>query len=95
MNIKKFPLNIADVQTLEVPDGSLLLSVQAQGDSEIFAWIMTSSDKKPFKLRFYMVGAGNVPPWALDRWHYLASLQMRGGAVTMHVFTDKADGHSL
>jgi len=94
--IHKYELEITDVQTIEMPVGSEILSIQEQRD-HLVLWAIVYNDVldqlEPHK--FYVVGTGNPVPEPdddPDKWPaalvYCATVQTKGGRAAWHVFTE-------
>jgi hypothetical protein len=86
--IWKFPLKIADSQTIDVPDGAQFLCVQAQGDVPT-AWFKvntTNTSKQAWQV--FIVGTGNpYPEEAANRAaDYVGTVQTDGGSLVWHVW---------
>ena len=80
--IWKFPLEVTDEQTVQVPEGAQLLSVQTQyGKPCLWALVDPQAEKKPCVIQTY--GTGH-PVTHIDM--YLSTYQMEGGALVFHVF---------
>jgi hypothetical protein len=84
MRIYKYPFVVTDEQTLELPEGAKLLSVQMQFDIPCL-WALVD-EKALFKRRKLTVhGTGN-PINSTDNQTYLGTIQMREGQFVWHVF---------
>jgi len=80
MKILKWPLNVTDRQTLKMPVGAKVLTVQMQGGIPCL-WAMCES-KETTERTILMYGTGNLMsplPGA-----YIGTFQM--GALVFHVF---------
>lgn len=85
MRIWKWPLVITDLQTVEIPSGSKLLTVQMQGDlPQLWALCDETAPLTTRKIAIY--GTGNQIP---DKpGQYIATVQSDGGALVWHVFEE-------
>jgi len=84
MRIWKWTLAVTDLQTLELPKGSGILTVQMQGNMpQLWAMCNEKTDKKETR-RIAIYGTGN--PMPDDPGEYIATFQMRGGALVFHAF---------
>lgn len=84
MRIWKWTLAVTDVQTIELPVGAGILTVQMQG-GEPQLWALcdenaTAKDKRHIAI----YGTGNLMPD--EPGEYLATFQMHGGALVFHAF---------
>lgn len=83
MRIWKWPLAITDRQTIEVPAGAKLLTVQMQGDHpQIWALCEETNFLTTREIAIY--GTGN--PMPDEPGQYVATFQSHGGALVWHVF---------
>lgn len=83
MKIWKWQIEITDRQTVMMPDGAKLLDVQMQGDTCcVWALCDETAPKKPRHIAIY--GTGNPVPD--EPGVYVATFQVRGGALVFHVF---------
>lgn len=88
ISIWKFPLDIVDIQSIEMPFLSKAISVQFQGERLcLLVRVNThaSASKKNRLIR--IVGTGNPMP-ELDpgQWHFVGTVQQFGGSLVWHVF---------
>lgn len=80
--IWKFPLEVTNEQTVQIPDGAQLLSVQAQGETPcLWALVDPSAETKPCVIQTY--GTGHP---IREAGVYLNTYQMHGGTLIFHVF---------
>lgn len=83
MKIYKYPLEITDIQTLEMPIGAKLLDAQMQnGNLCLWALVDTAANKEKRSIAIY--GTGNPMPDEVGE--YIATFQTMGGAFVGHVF---------
>jgi len=84
MTIYKYPIRATDVQSVEMPEGAEILTVQTQnGDACI--WALVNEDA-PYKVRRIEVfGTGHQVSEEHKR-KYIGTFQLRGGALVFHVF---------
>lgn len=89
MVIWKFNLKITDRQTVEMPFGAEILSVQQQGSAGLQLWAIVDPDGAKEHRVIEIVGTGNpmqdVTKEGLARLH-LATVQTNGGLLAWHVF---------
>ena len=84
--IFKYPIMPDDQQTVLMPDGAVILTVQCQHDFPCI-WALVD-DTKPGKLRkIAMVGTGR-PCDHLESAAYIGTFQIRGGTLVFHVFDE-------
>ncbi len=80
--IWKFPLKVTDEQTLQIPNGAQLLTVQTQGEIPcLWALVDPNAERKPCVVQTY--GTGHP---IREVGAYLSTYQMSGGALVFHVF---------
>lgn len=83
MKIWKWQIGVTDRQTVMMPAGAKLLDVQMQGETCcLWALCNQSAEKEPRHLAIY--GTGTPIPDEVGE--YVATFQMRGGALVFHVF---------
>lgn len=85
--IWKFPLKLASFQTVEMPEGAVVLSLQDQnGRPTIWALVQSSAPKR--KRAVKMVGTGlSAPDDVLSTHRFLGTYQDLEGLVN-HVFLE-------
>lgn len=84
MKIWKFPLAITDRQTVIMPAGTKILTIQAQdGFPQIWALVNESSDQKQAR-KFVTYGTGHAI--TEDPGTYIATYQVNNGELVFHVF---------
>lgn len=83
MRIWKWQIEVTDRQTVMMPVGAKLLDVQMQG-GECCVWALCDENapKEPRHIAIY--GTGN--PMPDEPGEYVATFQMRGGALVFHAF---------
>lgn len=86
--IWKFSLQITDRQTVTMPVGANILSVQDQAGG-LQLWAIVNPDAEREQRVIEIVGTGNpmvdIEKEDLARFH-IATVQVRGGALVWHVF---------
>lgn len=82
--IWKFPIDITDQQSVEMPDGARILTVQVQG-GEVCLWAEVDSTAPKMRRTVYVFGTGHPlsPDLSAD---YVGTIQIRGGALVFHVY---------
>ena len=85
--IWKYVLKLTDVQDIEIPHGSILLSVQTQNEDPCL-WVLvydTEAEKEVIRLR--TIGTGhNITADDFNPKDFLGTYQLRNGAFVAHVF---------
>lgn len=86
MRIWKFTLNLQDRQTIQVPKGAQLLTVQLQFElPQLWALVDENTPASGCEwLSIAIYGTGNPMPHSPGR--YLATFQQAGGAIVWHAF---------
>ena len=83
MRIWKWALNLSDVQSVSIPKGAKLLSVQMQGDApQLWALCDERADKEQRHIAIY--GTGNPMPDAPGE--FISTFQTHDGALVFHAF---------
>lgn len=89
MKIFKYPLQVKDIQMVEMPRGAAVLTVQAQGETPCI-WAKVDPAAPPIKRCFVTYGTGHDADDGAAV-HYVGTYQLRGGALVFHVFTDRVE----
>lgn len=85
MRIWKWTLATTDRQTIEMPVGAKILTVQAQGE-EAQLWALCPDEHGPKEpRRFEIHGTGNPMPNG-DPGAYVGTYQLMEGRLIFHVF---------
>jgi len=80
--IFKYPIPVNDRITIEMPKGSVILTVQMQ-KSEPQLWALVDIDSPKIERYFYLFGTGMEVREGLV---YCGSFQMLGGDLVFHLF---------
>lgn len=85
MKIWKYVLQMEDEQTIKMPKGAKVLSVQMQND-EICVWALVDPAAELENKAFWIIGTGN--PFYLDMnfAKYIGTVQQLGGRLVWHIF---------
>lgn len=84
--IYKYPLAMLDEQTIMIPGGAQLLSVQVQHGVPC-VWALVDPVKDKQKVKFRIFGTGHsVPPRGIETMTYFGTIQMADGDLVFHVF---------
>lgn len=84
--IWKYPIKTTDFQTIEMPEGAVILTVQMQlGTPQL--WAMVDTDR-PLTKRFIETFGTNHKMENNDKTFrdYIGSYQLRNGELVFHVF---------
>lgn len=81
--IYKYPLIQAQKQTLSLPEGYRLLSVQAQGNQPCL-WALVDPARSRMNVNIAIYGTGDVIYDELIS--YISTFQLHGGALVFHAF---------
>lgn len=82
--IYKYPIEVTDDQTIWMPRGAQVLSVQCQSGRPC-AWALVDIEQPKEARRFTLVGTGH-PCEVLDDAKYVGTFQMHDGALVFHLF---------
>lgn len=83
--IWKFPLEVVDEQSVEMPAGASPLTVQVQ-KGEPCLWARVNPANERMQRRVFIHGTGH--PLHADAMAYLATFQLLGGTFVGHVFLE-------
>lgn len=91
----RYPVAITDEQTIAMPQGALILSVQRREGSLVIAgtgsheavemWALVDPDQPPEQRRIRVAGTGHSLPTEEDL-EFLGTVQVAGGRAVFHVF---------
>lgn len=85
MRIWKWPLQVTDLQQVQMPRGAQVLSVQMQGGApQLWALVDEKAPAEPRTFATY--GTGNPMPEVADYGQFVGTYQMHGGSLVFHVF---------
>ena len=85
--IWKFPLEVTDVQDIEIPHGSILLSVQTQNKTPCLWALIYNTEAEKEVIRLRTIGTGNpISDEDFDPRDFLGTYQLGGGSFVGHVF---------
>lgn len=93
--IYKYPLEMTDAQTIELPVGAQILSVQTQDQGRMFKdvraciWAVVDPLAARQKRMVSMVGTGVPFGDGLALFDFLGTVQFEEGRLVLHVFISK------
>ena len=92
-SIWKFPLEVVDHQTVQVPSGSLVLSVAEQDNGIVLYTMVDTEIAGKELLTVYIYGTGHpIDTEDADRWsprnRFLGTVKLHDGALMFHVFVE-------
>lgn len=85
--IWKFPIETTDYQSVSMPEGSTILTVQLQGDTPTL-WALVDPNAPMHPVRIRTFGTGH--PVGHYDLVYIGTYQVLGGNFVFHVFEDRA-----
>lgn len=85
--IWKFPLAITDAQTVAIPRGARILSVQAQVDTPTL-WALVDPEAAPVLHAVSIFGTGNPIGFLSRHAAFVGTVQTHGGSLVWHVFVE-------
>lgn len=90
VNIYKYILNVADIQTIVVPKGSTLLTVQKQ-QARMAVWYLIDTEELLTDVwTFFVCGTGNpVEDHRVCKKNYISTVQLYDGDLVYHIFAEK------
>lgn len=84
--VYKYPVEIADVQTILLPIGAQILSVQVQGGNPyIWACVNPSAESEPRRFRLFETGHNIESENCLK---FIGTFQLLGGRLVYHLFEE-------
>lgn len=84
--IYKYPVEVADIQTILLPLGAQILTVQEQnGQPYIWAIVDTETDSEPRRFRLYGTGHNIETDNVLK---YIGTFQLLCGRLVYHLFEE-------
>ena len=81
--VYKYPIRIVAHQTIKVPEGARILTVQMQGD-EACIWAKVDPDQREMELNIYVHGTGHT--LHENALMYIGTIQQCDGNLIWHVF---------
>jgi hypothetical protein len=86
LTIYKYLLEIADIQTIEMPKGAQVLTVQRQNNS-IALWVLVDATLETEKRTFEILSTGKAfkEEKGVER-KYISTFQVSNGIFVFHVF---------
>lgn len=85
ITIWKYPIEITDEQTIKMPMGARILTVQMQGP-QCCIWALVDPSKPMAERHIRTHGTGHEIPLGITTWAYIGTIQSHGGALIFHVF---------
>lgn len=82
--IYKYTLEVTDTQTLEMPNGSKLLTIQNQ-NNDIVLWVECDPNAKLVNYNFLIIGTGFELPLLSNQQDYLDTVQI--GRLVWHIYS--------
>lgn len=83
--IWKYDLELVDRQTLKLPSGAQILTVQMQGDTPRL-WALVDPERELAERRISIYGTGNPVPTDQQADGYISTFQLYDGGLIFHVF---------
>jgi len=83
--IDKYPLTLIDTQSLILPRGARILTVQPQHETPVMWALIDPEEPATEKYTIVMYGTGH--PIGIDPGHYISTFQSYSGRYVFHVFT--------
>lgn len=87
--IWKYPLDVADRQSILMPGAARVLSAQTQRDG-CFLWAVVEPDAPQRLIAVHIAGTGHPLPGDIDQFRYVGTMQISAGALVFHVFVNGA-----
>ena len=83
MRIWKWTLGLTDIQSLPMPEGAKVLTVQMQHGA-LALWALVDENAPQSNRSFAIYGTGNPMPQSPGE--YVGTFQLRNGDLVFHVF---------
>jgi hypothetical protein len=84
----KFPLDIADGQTITAPTDATVLHLAMQ-DGRPCLWLLVDPTKERVEMKIKVIGTG-WSPVDTTTWQYIGTVLENGGRLVWHCFWDRA-----
>ena len=88
--IWKYELIITDIQEIEIPKNSHILTVQTQRGMPCI-WAIIDSEAEKSKLKIYTFGTGNPIPRNFNG-EYIGTYLVKNDELVFHVFSKRQEG---
>jgi len=83
-SVYKYQLQVKTKQSVYLPKGAQILSVQPQRD-QVCIWALVDTNADPFPLDIHIYGTGHEMPEGAN-FRHLDTFQLENGALIFHVF---------
>lgn len=87
-SVWKYTLDAKDIQELETPAGSKILSVHAQRD-EICIWALVDTFEPGYETRQVYIAPTGRDSGYVEGKVFLGTVLLEGGSLVFHVFIDR------
>jgi hypothetical protein len=84
----KYPLQVADEQTIYVPSDPRVLHLEMQHQQPCM-WLLVDPEKERMKMKIRIIGTGWAPV-DTTLWVYLGTYMEQGGRLVWHYFWDRS-----
>ena len=89
MKIFKYPLAITEIQIVELPVGSRILTFQLQ-NNQLFMWAIVDPSISTYPYKVHIFGTGEEVP-DMNKLVYIATVQQDIGVnYVWHIFMEKS-----
>jgi len=85
--IWKYELDIVGHQTLMIPAGGIVLSVQIQKGVACI-WVLVNPEKEKVERKFAIFGTGHPITTVNSGRNFIGTIQIDGGNLVFHVFEE-------
>jgi hypothetical protein len=85
--VRKYPLAVADEQTIEVPSDPRVLHLGMQHGQPCL-WLLVDPNKEPMEMVIRILGTGWAPVHTL-LWQHLGTVMEEDGRLVWHFFWDR------
>lgn len=91
--IWKFPVEVADTFSVQMPSGARVLAVQMQ-HAKPCLWALVTPSAPVHYRQFFVFGTGHdIAPEIAAVAEYVGTFQLHGGSLVFHLFARKETDH--
>ncbi len=93
LSVWKFPLEIEDEFSIDMPVGARVLHVGLQGDTPT-VWCLVNPKARLMPVPFILMGTGHpILESVAKTYTHVGTFQMAGGLLVFHLFTPDSESH--
>ena len=88
-SVYKYPLEMVHEQTISMPKGSKILSVQRQNKIPCIWALVNPNEEENEEKKILLIETGNIFNSPTDKLNFIGTLQFIDGSYILHVFEIK------